>query len=163
MNRRDFLQQLGLGSIGVAIASAPALAYAIDKSIEEKITSPEQFLNKKITAYTYRVQKHPKISVMSINNTRTVIKGSDYVNENLYSKWYTDKLECEYMAMLDLCRVNPIYKKHTFKNLVEEFDYYENTIVVEEHEIPISVYANNMFNSGNISKKLLFKGLEIQK
>ena len=52
--RRDFLKQLGLGSLVVAAGVSPIIASAVDKGIELDFNNPEQLLNQKITVFRYK-------------------------------------------------------------------------------------------------------------
>ena len=52
--RRDFLKQLGLGSLVVAAGVSPIIASAVDKGIELDFDNPEQLLNQKITVFRYK-------------------------------------------------------------------------------------------------------------
>ena len=160
-SRREFLKKLGLGGLGVAMASAPVLATVIDNSIKAKINTPEQFLNQTITAYTYKKQLRKGISTMVLDKERTRMNSDEFNSTtNFYSKWYLDKQECEYMAMINLAGGG--IPKFAFQAISNDFRYYEDTIIIEEHNIPVGVYINNMFTSSNtrLSKELLFKNLE---
>lgn len=81
MDRRKFLQQLGLGSLAVAAATTPIIAAAVDASRSIPDVTKEDVLNQTISIWRYKIMSG---DLHLANSTP-----------------YMSKTECEWALILD--------------------------------------------------------------
>lgn len=55
MERRKFLESLGLGSLVVATSLSPFLAHAVDKGIQLNFKTADELLNQELDVWRYRI------------------------------------------------------------------------------------------------------------